>query len=367
MFPLDRSEQRQLHELEKSKETVYGGVEYESERKIVEAQYDALEKVYNEYVEKKKPSQEVAKELGEASLGLHGEHPSTQVYAYELLFKSLAEAGPQEEVFTDEIIFDGAYARATSPSVLREYFLGLLAYHVSYEREQTRQQELQNNPSSAKLQAETKIFQALRKALSKFQNSSIQEQRELADLIQNDFPHGTEEGDTGRLIANYYEKAIHPMVAPEPQSRIIEQGVGGRGGKGSGVPHFLRRLPIGTLPSDEKIEEAKQHGIDLFTSLARERDGVINSVLFDRNVAEAMDYIERMRQLKNTSDFAGMIALHHEYRQTLWNQLDRRAQEFFGSSENLYVEAQTIQDYPASTAGKGSENSEVKTQPSVSQ
>ena len=131
-----------ISEIQKGKEEIYGGVKRESERRQILDAYSRVEGAYNKFVKKKINAGDLSRSLGSAVLGLSGEHLSAQIYAYELLLKSLAEAENPEDQnkIIEEAIFDAA--TKTHP-VKKEYLLGILAYFSSNPKEKPTLTKLQ--------------------------------------------------------------------------------------------------------------------------------------------------------------------------------------------------------------------------------
>lgn len=334
----------------KEKESLYGEGDYESLRHHLLAQYQEVEAVYNGYLEHKHSVAQLTASLGDAAFGAKGEHPSTQIYAYELLFKALAEAeSPQDqERIVEEILFQPALE--TLP-IKKEYLTGLLAYYGSHDFASERERNIAQTPGDAQLKDDLRIFERvapIAKRLAENEHTP-EEIRRIAELVVQDFPRGTPEGELARLVATYYEKDPRATRPPDPRTRRIldeitqhDQGPGG-----SGRPWYVYTLPLGHHTSRKKIEEGKIWGIELLTELTMyDPDrSELGGVIFDVDPAESMRYITEMRRIKDAEGLAAAIAYHNAYRDQLWQKLDEPARQFFERKGGVFVRVQTIRDY----------------------
>lgn len=340
-----------IPEIQRGKEEIYGGVKRESERRQILDDYSRVEGVYNQFLKQKISAQVLSRSLGDVIVGTRGEHASAQIYAYELLLKSLAEAATLEDEnkIIDEALFDAA---VEDRSVKKEYLLGLLAYFSSSELTQLRQKEERGGIVKAE---EQKIFFAFQNYLSNLtparSGTLHKEMKDLAALISNDFPTTSEDGQTARLVAKYYANEQQATAPPGPKRSIIvdvfSQGQAGSGG--SGKPERIYVLPPGYHTSAEKIREAEAYRLPLLTEIAQIQNTSEGkekkALLWDISAEESLRYIKKLRDLKDRNDFKGAKKFMEDYRQTLWDQLDEYTrQEFGGQIENVEILVQTIRD-----------------------
>lgn len=337
-----------IRSLSESKEEVFGDTQYESERRELVNEYGSIEEAYNSYIEGKKPAKELADALGNAALGVGGKHPSSQVYAYELLMKSLAEAPSKEDAdaIAQELVFDTA---VTELPIKKEYLLGIIAHYGSHSGEMRREARMAEEPNNAQLRDEAKIFRALSIALARLQAKGIEdpEIKHVVELVQKDFPEDLEEGEVARLIATYYEKEPHATRIPEPaRRRILDTVTRTSHPKGtSGEPSHLVLLRPGYHTSQEKVEEAHYWGIPLFTHATVEQGAMVRYVILNTDPEDSMRYIKELRGAYEDNDQERAEKIKDEYRDKAWERLDEPAKQIIGSKENLRIQVETIRDH----------------------
>ncbi len=341
-------------ELQQEKASIYGDIKYESERRKIVADYEDIEAGYNDFLDKKIGVDEFAKKLGNHILGIAGEHGSAQIYAFELLNKSLAEAKTDEEKgkIIEEALFDIA---SEELPVKKEYLLGILAYFTSASRHHERSERFAGEPNNAQLQDEAKIYGSYHGSLENLgdkRRGLTPEMMKILELISNDFPPDSEDGAVAQLVANYYAKEEHPTTPPNPSSsRILDQLHQYNASHGeTGNPERVYVLPPGYHTSREKIEEAKIWGIPLYTSLARIQslesgEKTKTALIFNISEAEGMKYIDDVRTHEDEENWAGAEKVREEYKQRLWDSLDENTKRAFGGDPNeLIILVQTIRD-----------------------
>lgn len=337
-----------IRDLAESKESVYGDTRYESERVELVKEYGNIEDAYNLYIEGKKPAKEFVDALGNAALGVGGKHASSQVYAYELLVKSLAEAPTKEDAdaITQEIIFDAA---VTELPLKKEYLLGILAYYGSHARYEEREAALKEDPKNGKLRDETRIFEVLSTAVARLAASDVAERdiQRVVDLIRQDFPEDIEEGEIASLVAEYYEKEPHATRIPEPaRRRVLDVMTTSRPRRdSSGDPSHIMLLRPGYHTSQEKVEEAHYWGIPLFTHATVQEGDMIRYVILNTDEADGMRYIKELRAAYEANDEGRAEKIKNEYRDKAWERLDEPAKQIIGSKESLRIQVETIRDH----------------------
>ncbi|MBI2635068.1 MAG: hypothetical protein HYW79_00810 [Parcubacteria group bacterium] len=337
-----------VRNLKEAKEGFYGDTRYESERARLVKEYGFIEDAYNSYIENKMTAKEFADALGGAALGVGGRHPSSQVYAYELLIKSLAEAPTKEDadMITQEIIFDTA---VTELPIKKEYFLGILAHYGSHRRESRRAETMADEPKNIHFKDEANIFETLSAAIARLQVKGMESEeiKHVVELVQKDFPEDSEEGEVARLIAKHYEKEPHATRIPEPsRRRILDTVTESRPKHGSsGEPNHLVLLRPDYHTSQEKVEEAHYWGIPLLTHALVQQGEIIRYVILDTDPQDSMRYIKELREAYETNDSKRAEQIKSEYRDKAWDRIDDPLKQIFGRKENLRIQVETIRDH----------------------
>lgn len=249
-----------------------------SQRLEIELEYKKTENALNDFYEKKLSASDLSNELGISVLGFRGESPSSQIYAYECLFKALAETEDAKDVdeIVNEIIFDVALE---PPTLKQEYLLGILAYYASKSKAEELEKKLREEEPIEKILEKAPVKEAIYKAKlerATETKSTIQEIREMwedlplqelqdlealekdADLRIEKFKQALEEQIRERKESQKKERPKPKDVQPEEELKIlinIFKGVEGIKRAGKLAPEIQKIIDLITNDFPRETEE----------------------------------------------------------------------------------------------------------------
>lgn len=410
---LNKQEAQKLRELHQKKEEIYmdSSGKFEIRQNTIISHYNEVEKNFNNFCERRIDGRTLANNLGRIEWGIgktsdDAIHPSAQIYAFECLMKSLAEAQNKEDIDTivKEIIVDAAWDKINYNDIKREYILGILAYYggkykiEDLEKDFNKEQEsgLRTLDKEDRLKIFTNLFQGMEvnnkdnsknnQALKNFM--SIPQVAEIVELIKNDFPESNDDGAIAKLVAKYYEMDMSKRQETREDIQAVNDEIRVRTAGGekkqdvveaiqarkelkrfpttypnvpdelvadsestpikrpsSGIPERTVAVALGKHTSREKILEAEEYGWKLEAELLKIRGLTQRRIIFGGKEADA--YIKEMRQLidvGNTSEALGRV---ERFKQEVWAKLDDVAKnELGGRIENVFVRARTLKDFP---------------------
>lgn len=404
-----------IEELYKEKNKIYTEEEsaQDKRRENILVPYQDVENAFNNFADKKIDGKELTKILGTTIFGLTSEgqkaHLSAQVYAFELLVKSLSEAESQKDIkkITNEIIFDMATG---ADDVRKENFWGILAYYAG----KFNMNETNSEPSEGKdvaLGEKFKIAKNLRKYIDgknpELKNiiEAFPSAEEIIKIIKKDFSANTPEGEKARLVSKYFEMARDrdfsksqeyqkkkeeytqnelkkgrelediedsikkieafmksPTRLPGVEEEIVffrnkeEEEEGEEKGKKERIPseefHFYKILPVDYIPSEEKLlEELEQDKFNLFPLMEKdyihEGESQIERRKMHLTEEEIINHLIKMRSLKDEKDYKGMEEERKRIIRETWKKLDDGVKESFGwSQEGIRLRYMTRQNKP---------------------
>jgi hypothetical protein len=362
-----------------------------SKREKIDEEYKGVEGIINDFYEGKEAVKEMSDQLGNVVLGAHDEHASTQLYAYEVLLKSLAEIDPGNkkavEAVVNEALFDAA---VVSHPVKKEYLLGILQYYSSKDHLEEINKIMSMGQKNARLERESQIIININSVIEQFKDDPLVTQ--VAKYIIDNFPRDNPECQKARLIAKYYEAANSAAAAdlsgktpratekpgiPEELDNLINNKKLRTGLGSSGVPDKIVCLTVDYHPSQEKLDESDTWGTDLVPLAAAFEDvqmatpGGIKIVRKRRFVEYDISpeltrlYLRRIRYYKDRNQLKKVGKLEEALRERIWRGLNERFPDVagkIGRKEDMVVIKRTIRDLPMSVQQPGRESKSLVTE-----
>jgi hypothetical protein len=359
---------REAKRIQKGKDQFYTESSLETRKKIVDTEYAGTEMTLNDFYDGKIKVDELVDKLGSSTLGFNQEHPSSQIYAFDSMFKALTEVNLKDTESTDAILEEIVYDVAvTDNPVKREYMLGILAHFSSKRRLEGLGGQLIEQDIEQKLEDDIHIITSLAASADRLkQNPQLNKNESIVkvlDLIINDFPEGDQEAGTARLVATYYQGEKNATRMPDPPKHYVIdneklQRVESHQGD---IPKYVYTLPKGYHTSEKKVNEAEDWGIPLLTEagLQQEDDqGRLSNitVLVDINPQESTEYIKAVREAKDSHDLSRVEQLRNDYKDRVWEELDSNMKDVIGSKKDMIILVQTIHS-ERQTTGQGTEDS----------
>lgn len=354
-----------------------------NERDKINKEYEYVEKLINDFYVGKETLENTSNKLGEVVLEFKGEHSSTQLYAFEMLFKMLSEVNfdDKENVKTvlSEILFD---VSVTTHPIKREYLLGILQYYVDKNRLEEINRKMMAGIKNAQLGWESQIITNIYSVIGELKRDDLFNDPLFATVIKyiiDDFPEDNPECESARLIAKYYEMANLAAASdlsgktptatgkpgiPKKLFELIEEDNKSRGGSDIiGIPYKIVCLDSkhNHHPSQKKLDEADDWDIKLSPFIVFPEDiqkpipeGVIRAgkkyyVEYDISPKLTRLYLRRIRYYKDKNQLEKVRKLENAFNERIWRNISEHFPEVarqIGDKENMVVIKRTIRDYP---------------------
>lgn len=338
----------------------YGDVPRAREKVKIDEEYRKIEESVNGYAEKKVSAKELSEYLGNAVLvGLNKEHPSSRIYAYEQLIKSLSNTDADKkadiDLIVEEVLFDAAEERNPNKRI---YLLGILYHYSSQERINNIEQKLSSGEElikNARIRDEVDIITKIKGSVNRLREKieNYEDLEKIMHYIIDDFSGTENECEAARLIANYYEK--ESSATRPPSFKVFERYIDkaedmGADDYGNGEPRYIYTLPEGLHPSQRKIDEAGRFGKDLEFQAANIDDRKVKFVPYDLKPDLRMLYYRRIRYYKDKQNYQRIEKLENALQERVWRDLYNldsvKTEETFLSKEDMVVLKKTIRDFP---------------------